>query len=202
MRVPNSRQFPQNALAGYQVELLGGDVAPDGDNVVDGINFKDAPIGTTYWRKVTANQVEYVIKNKDDNRDDDWSVLLGIIKQRVLYTDFTDGGGTSGTKDLNASIPVGSRVQQTLVTNITGFTGDTSATLIVGVTGGDTDRYNTGTPSVFTTAAQGVDMGVPSGTAWHTAAATPTLLVTSATDFTAVSAGALTVEIRYFGGRG
>jgi hypothetical protein len=71
--------------------------------------------------------------------------------------------------------------------------------LILGVTGGDTDRYMTGTPSVFTTAAQGVDLGVPSGTAWHTAAAVPTALITSAADFTNVVAGALTLKLFYVG---
>jgi hypothetical protein len=201
MRLPNTRQFGPNGLVGYQVELVAGDIAPDGDAVVDQINFAALPVGSSYWRKVTDNQVEYVLKVKDDNRDDDYEILMGIIKQRVAYTDFTDGGSTSGTKDLNASIPAGVIVERTSVTNITGFTNDTSATLIVGVTGGDIDRYNTGTPSVFTTATQGVDMGVPSGTKWHTAAATPTLLITTATDFTLVNAGALTVSIHYYGSR-
>lgn len=125
--------------------------------------------------------------------------LLGAPKlvtyqETVGYAAFTDGGGASGTFSLSTSIPAGARFLNTLVTAITGFAGDTSAVLIVG-DGTDTDRYNTGTPSVFATAAAGVDMGAPSGTAWHTAAKTPILTVTSATDWGAVNAGALTVTL-------
>lgn len=119
-------------------------------------------------------------------------------QETVTRSQFTDGGAAAGTYDLGITIPAGAVFLRTLVTDITGFIGDTSATLIVGVTGGDTDRYNTGTPSVFTTAAAGVDMGAPSGTAWHTAAAVPTLLVTSASDFTNVSAGQLTVTLFWY----
>lgn len=123
---------------------------------------------------------------------------LVTYQQTVTRAEFTDGGSTAGTKDLSITIPAGAVFLRTLVTDITGFIGDTSATLIVGVTGGDTDRYNTGTPSVFTTAPAGVDMGAPSGTAWHTASAVPTLLITSGADFTNVSAGQLTVTLFWY----
>jgi hypothetical protein len=199
MRRTNSKQFSPHPLDGDQPEDLFSDSAPDGDGADGLINFKRAPVGSTYWKKVTDNQHELYLKVKNDARDDDWVLLQGVIAQRVSFSDFTDGGGTSGTKDLNATIPAGCYFEKSLVTNLTGFTGDTSATLIIGVTGGDTDRYSTGTPSVFTTAAQGIDIGVPSGTRWHTAAATPTLLVTSGSDFAAVTAGALTVYLFYYG---
>jgi hypothetical protein len=175
-------------------EWVGVD-APDGDRGP----WLTAPNGSTYWKQVTVNQQEQYLKVKNDSRDDDWVLVQGVIAEHVLYSQFTDGGAAAGTYDLNGTIPAGCYFEKSLVTNITGFTGDTSATLIIGVTGGDTARYNTGTPSVFTTAAQGVDVGVPSGTRWHTAAAVPTLLVTSATDFTAVVAGALTVMLFYYG---
>lgn len=109
-------------------------------------------------------------------------------QQSVAYTDFTDGGSTSGTLNLTTSIPAGAVFVQSLVTAIVGFTGDTSATVTIG-DGTDVDRYNTGTPSLFTTAAAGVDLGVPSGTKWHTAAATPKITITSNADFTSVAAG-------------
>lgn len=195
MRITNDVVFNPHPITGdVQPEVFWGTDAPAATST-----FTSRNIGTYYWRKVTANQTELYVKGKDDDRSDDWVLLDGMIAQRVTFSQFTDGGGTSGTKDLNASIPAGSYVTKTLVVNITGFTGDTSATLIVGVTGGDTDRYNTGTPSVFTTAAQGVDMGVPSGTAWHTAAATPTALITSGSDWGLVTAGAVTIYIFYRG---
>jgi hypothetical protein len=49
---------------------------------------------------------------------------------------------------------------------------------------------------VFTT-ADSIAAGVPSGTRDHTAAATVTVTVTSAADFTNVAAGALTITIFY-----
>lgn len=123
---------------------------------------------------------------------------LVSYQQAITRAQFTDGGSTSGTKDLNVSIPAGAVFQRSLVTGLTGFTGDSSATVIIGVTGGDTDRYSTGTPSVFTTATEGVDVGAPSGTLWHTAAATPTVLVTTGSDFTLCTAGAMTVTLFWY----
>lgn len=123
---------------------------------------------------------------------------LGYIEEYVQRSQFTDGGSTAGTYQLKSAIPIGAQVIVSLVTQLTGFTGDTSATLIIG-DGTDHDRYNTGTPSVFTTANQ-VAMGAISGTAVHTAAVFPTLTVTSASDFTSVTAGALKVRIVYFKG--
>ena len=123
----------------------------------------------------------------------------GVFKfsQTVTYDQFTDGGGTSGTFVITAgTIPVGATFLYSAVTAVTGFAGDTSATLIIG-DGTDADRYNTGTPSVFATAANGVAMGAPSGVQYHAAAGTITLTVTSAADFTSVSAGSVTVEFYY-----
>lgn len=124
-------------------------------------------------------------------------VVLNKISETVAFGDFTDGGSTAGTFDLSTQIPVGATVLRAVLTALTGFTGDTSAVLIVG-DGSDGDRYNTGTPSVFTTAANGLDLGAPSGVGYHAAAATVTLTVTSGADFTSVSAGSLTIEIYYY----
>jgi hypothetical protein len=82
---------------------------------------------------------------------------------------------------------------------VTGFAGDTTATIIVG-DGSDTDRYMTGTPSVFATAAVGVESGVPSGSKLITTANRPTVTVTTSTDFgLAVTngSGRVTVSIYY-----
>lgn len=195
MRIINSRVYNSDPLDGDQLELKHGTVAVDGD----GKFFKDLPVGSAYWRRVTANHVQQYVKTKDDNVDDDWMLAAGLICQRVTFSQFTDGGGASGTKDLNATIPAGAWFERAQISRLTGFTGDTSATIIIGVTGGDTDRYMTGTPSVFTTATQGVDVGAPSGTVWHTAAAVPTLLIASATDWGLVTAGAVTVKMFYRG---
>lgn len=118
------------------------------------------------------------------------------VSETIGYASFTDGGATSGTKALAAQIPAGARFIGCQITALTGFTGDTSAAVIIG-DGSDTDRYMTGTPSVFTTAAGGISLGIPSGVLYHDAAKTVTVTVTSAADFTAVSAGSMTVEYFY-----
>ena len=122
--------------------------------------------------------------------------LMKIV-ETVAYDDFTDGGSTTGTYNLTAgTIPAGATVLCSAITVVTGFAGDTSATIQIG-DGTDVDRYSTGTPSVFSTAANGVDAGVASGVKYHTAAKTVTLTVTSNADFTSVNAGSVTVEIYY-----
>ncbi len=120
---------------------------------------------------------------------------IGYIEEFVTRSQFTDGGSTAGTYQLKSALPVGAYVLNTVLGELVGFTGDTSAVITVG-DGSDVDRYNTGTPSVYTTANQ-LAMGVPSGTKEHTAAIFPTLTVTSASDFTAVTAGAFRIKIVY-----
>lgn len=121
---------------------------------------------------------------------------LKVYQQTIGRAAFTDGGALVGSLNLGVSIPAGAVVVRTIVDQIVGFIGDTTATVNVG--DADVDRFNTGNPSVFATAAQGVDMGVPSGTAWLTAAVTPIVRVTSTADFTNVSAGSMRVTIFWY----
>lgn len=123
-------------------------------------------------------------------------VQIKKITQTVLFSQFTDGAGTSGTFALSEPIPVGAIVLHSCLTNIVGFAGDTSAVITVG-DGTDVDRYNTSTPSVFASIAYGIALGIPSGVQYHAAQKTVTLTVTSAADFTSVSAGSVTIEIYY-----
>jgi len=162
-----------------------------------------APIGSFYWQKLsaTANRLFRRVKAAHATlgaRTDDWAEGVGVLTQTVKVSEFTDGGSTSGTFVLTPTLPIGAFAVQTTLLNVVGFAGDTSAVLTVG-DGTDVDRYNTGTPSVFATAAA-VAMGVPSGTKDHVTAATITLTITSATDFTAVKTegnGRLTIRIYY-----
>jgi len=107
-----------------------------------------------------------------------------------------DGGSTVGSADMPVSIPAGAHVLATQVKVLAGFIGDTSATIQVG-DGTDVDRYTTGTPSVFTTAPEGVDVGVPSGVRYHTAAKTPKVTITSGSDWGLVTAGEVEVVIAF-----
>jgi hypothetical protein len=122
-------------------------------------------------------------------------VELGPIT--VLKSQFTDGGAAVGTYVTPGIVPknavlIGSKV----IVNVA-FDGDTSAVLIIG-DGSDTDRYMSGTPSVFAAAPNGIETGVPSGAKLLAAANSPTLTVTSGADFTNVAAaGSLTYSIYY-----
>lgn len=119
----------------------------------------------------------------------------GVITETVLISAFTDGGAADGTKTLATQLPAGSVFQYSLVTVNVACSGDTTAVLIIG-DGSDGDRYNTGTPSVFTTGVK--DMGAPSGNRFHSAAQTVTLTVTGGSDFGAVNtAGSITVSLYY-----
>jgi hypothetical protein len=69
---------------------------------------------------------------------------------------------TSGTYQMAGSLPAGAIVLGMKLGPVVGFAGDTTAVLTIG-DGSDVDRYHTGTPTVFTTQAVGVDCGVPSG---------------------------------------
>ena len=99
---------------------------------------------------------------------------------------------------MTGTIPVGAILLGTKVIVGTGFAEDVSAALIIG-DGSDTDRYNTGTIDIFTTAANGVQSGVPSGNKLITTANQPVLTVTSATDagLWIAGAGSITVSIYY-----
>jgi hypothetical protein len=124
---------------------------------------------------------------------------LGVIaklSETVAYDAFTDGGAAVGTYQMVGSVPKGALIVGCKILVPAGFAGDTSAVITVG-DGTDVDRYMTGTPSVFATAADGVEAGVPSGDLLLTAENRPTLTVTTAADFTSVSAGSVTVEIYY-----
>ena len=124
---------------------------------------------------------------------------IGVITQTVGVAEFTDGGGASGTLDLSTDIPAGAIVTQSMISAVTGFAGDTSAVITIG-DGSDVDRYNTGTPDVFTTAAH-ISAGVVSGTAYDLTAQTPTITVTSASAFADVVTdgnGEMTITIFYY----
>lgn len=121
-----------------------------------------------------------------------------VLTETHAASTFTDGGAAIGTKVMTGSIPVGAILMGSKVVVGTGFTGDTSAVLTIG-DGSDVDRYNTSTIDIFTTAADGVESGVPSGSKLITTANQPTLTVTSAADITLViaAAGSITVSIYY-----
>ena len=196
MRVVNSNQFPPDTILGESPHILWGTSAPDGDLSP----FAESPVGSLYaYRNDATAAVRWYQKMADNQTDNDWAALGGlqVISETVALADFTDGGGAAGTYVLTEDIPQGAFVVRCYLLDVTGFTGDTSAVITVG-DGSDADRYNTGTPSVFTT-ANAIDLGAVSGTAIHAAAVTaPTITITSGSDWGAVTAGQLTIRILYY----
>ena len=171
-----------------------------GTKAVDGdaTEFAKVGKGSTYTRLDLTNKqiLGTYTKLKEDSRDDDWVEGLGCVTETVAYTDFTDGGSTSGTYTLSKQVPSGAYIQRTTIINVTGFAGDTSATIQIG-DGVDVDRFNTGTPNVFADAAA-VSAGVISGAALITEATNVVLTITSGSDWGAVTAGQLTIRVYYF----
>lgn len=123
---------------------------------------------------------------------------LGALTETAAAANFENAGGAVATYELLGEIPAGAVVVGTKVLVPEGFAGDTSAAMTIG-DGPDVDRYNTATIDVFTTAATGVQSGVPSGSKLQVAAVQPVLTVTSATDADLVIAGGgiVTVSIYY-----
>lgn len=123
--------------------------------------------------------------------------LIGVLSEAFDHADFTDGGGAAGTIQFAGSVPAGAVLLGSKVMVPEGFAGNTSAALIIGDGDGDPDRYMTGTPSVFTIAATGIQSGVPSGDKLVTIAERPTITVTAQSDWGSVTAGKLVVSIYY-----
>ncbi len=196
MHLPNEPFFVESGVHGPAPTLWYGVDAVDGD----AYPWLQAPSSSIYfYRDLTNLDVYPYIKMDEQGADTDWMALGGVnvIQEHVGYSDFTDGGAAVGTYTLtNGTLPVGAIVLGIAVIGVTAFSGDTTCTLTVG-DGSDVDRYNTGTPSIFASAAA-VDMGVVSGTASHSAAKSIVLTATGGSDWGAVSSsGALTIRVFY-----
>ncbi len=179
----------QSGIAGAGPGLWYGTDAPDGDAGA----WAEAPVGSRYYRKMGEGGIWYQ-KVSTKLLNGSWRPTDGAIVQTVTESEFTDGTAAVGTLVMTYQIPIGATVKRVFLQALTGFTGNSSCALTVG-DGSTADRYNTGTPSIYTTAAGETDLGAVSGTAYHAAAASVTLTATGGSDWTAVTAGAMTVVI-------
>jgi hypothetical protein len=190
IKLPNYPDLWESGVDGPAPAIWFGKGLPNGDSQP----FSTAPKGSLYIQSATTPTVW--MKTEDAAHDSDWTVGEGVITQRVTRAQFTDGGGAVGTLTMDGSIPVGAFVERVIVTDVTGFAGNVSAVLDVG-DGTDDDRYNAAAGFNVFADAVALDGGIPQGTQVHTAAKTPVLTLTASTDFTAVTAGAMTVKIFY-----
>lgn len=188
----NAPEYYESGVSGPNPSDWFGTDAIDGDA---GDFARSAP-GFSYIQRDLTNNLASIprYKVKASGLENDWAGLQ-CISETVTRAMMTDGGAAIGTYDLRTQIPAGAWGLRCFLQDVTGFTGNVSATIQVG-DGTDVDRYTTGTPSVFTTAVA-IDLGVLSGTAIHIAAVTPKITITASADFTAVTAGTLTIKLFY-----
>lgn len=188
----NYPEYLESGVAGQNPTEWFGVDAVDGDAG----DWIQVGAGSMYMQRDLTNDLVNLplVKLKNDSADNDWAGLQCLC-ETVALADFTDGGGAVGTYALKTQIPAGAWVLRTIIQDVTGFAGNTSAALIVG-DGTDTDRYMTSTLDVFSSVAA-IDGAAVSGVAIHTAAKTVTLTITVNSDWGLVSAGQLTIKIFY-----
>ena len=125
-----------------------------------------------------------------------------ILAENMLFSGFTDGGSTSGYKDFATQIPEGCNITGWQADVRTGFTGDTTAVVQVGVSG-NTDRFSVKTTnSVLAADVVGGSPGASSTDySYLESATTVRVTVTGGADFTSIAAGEMDMKI-FFGSRG
>ena len=183
----------QDGTYGLGPSMFWGSAAIDGDAGP----WANVGVGSLYlWRSTTGNNSAVYQKVNDNGDDADWVTSGGVIQETVAYADFTDNTDATGTFTSSESIPIYSTVLYSFVRNVTAFSGNTSCTITIG-DGATADRYNTGTPSIFTTTPY-LAVGAVSGTAYHAAAKSPVIVATANSDWGLVATtGKLTYTIVY-----
>jgi len=212
----NTDSFSAIGDALYLSETAGEytDTAPTAANsleqLVGVVKVKSATVGEIQFSIQPASKIgsnELQAESVDSDNYVDGSVdnvhlsapKVVFAQETIPVASFTDNLDATGTFATSISIPEGAIVTQAFIDELVGFAGDTSATITIG-DGTAVDRYNTGTPSVFTTADH-LSVGVPSGTAYHSAAKTVTLIITGASDFTSIVTegnGTLKLTVAYY----
>jgi hypothetical protein len=184
---------PSQALVGAAVYCADSDT----DSLTLTKTSGGRPVGTLIrYRSATDVDVQLFPSIVHQAIDVEAGVRVGSISETVNHDDMTDGGSTAGTYQMTDSVPAGAILLGSKVLVTEAFAGDGATTMTIG-DGSDVDRYMTGTPSVATLAATGIETGVPSGSKLVTAANRPTITVTSNSDFTSVNAGQIVVTL-YF----
>ena len=118
------------------------------------------------------------------------------VSQTLNFGDFTDNTDATGYIDFTTDdIPAGSVIVGWKAVVATGFTGDTTAVIEVGVSG-DTDAWSADVAQSVLAAAT-VGSAPLAATAYVAAAATPRVTVTGGADFTSISAGEMVVTVYY-----
>lgn len=120
-----------------------------------------------------------------------------VLSETILFSAMTDNSNTTGYKDFATALPLGSQVLGWEADVKTGFTGDTTATVQVGVSGA-VGRFSALTTSSCLAAGR-VGSQVPGATsnAFVSPAIAARVTVTGGADFTSIAAGEMDIKIRY-----
>jgi len=119
------------------------------------------------------------------------------LSNTIVYSAMTDNTNTTGYKDFTVTVPAGSLIHGWKAVVSTGFTGDTTATMQVGVSG-DLDRFSADTAQSCLAAGTIGSAAIAADTLdGVSAAVTPRVTVTGAADFTSISAGSMIVTVMY-----
>ena len=123
---------------------------------------------------------------------------LKTIEFTLTRDDFSGTAGAVGTATLGTLIPAQATFDHMALTGGTGFLGNGSALISFG-DGTDVDRYNVaGSINIFGTAANGYDMGAPSGTKYHTTAATVTAQLRGTSAIASITGGTVTGYVAFW----
>lgn len=123
-------------------------------------------------------------------------VSISKIVQTVAIGDFTDNTDTTGYVDLDDKLPAGAIPLGTKIEVTTGFTGDTTAVVQVGIAG-DLDRFTLNTDQSVLAAATVGSLPATDGCDGMNAAQTVRVTVTGGADFGNISAGSMIVTLYY-----
>lgn len=127
----------------------------------------------------------------------DTELTVHCLAQTMLIGDFTDNLNTTGYKDFATQIPAGAQIIGWQADVRTGFTGDTTAVVQVGVSG-NLDRFSAvTTTSVLAAAVVGCQAPGATDVTYLSSDTTVRVTVTGGADFTSISAGEMDVKILY-----
>ena len=122
--------------------------------------------------------------------------FVGSASKSFVVGDMTDNTNTTGYIDFAAgAVPAGAVVLGWKAVTATGFTGDTTAVIQVGIAGG-VGNFST-TTNGSCVAAGTVGSASVLASSFCAAATTPRVTITGGADFTSISAGNCTVTVYY-----
>ena len=121
--------------------------------------------------------------------------LKSITSQTLDFDDFTDNTNTTGYIDITTKLPALAVPIAWKAVVSTGFTGDTTATMQVGVSG-DLDKFS-GVTTNSCLAAGTVGAMALNSVALSSSEQTVRVTVTGAADFTSITAGSMVVTLYY-----